>query len=80
MVRTLIGISQDDKQWLERYSHSCHQSMAQTIRLAIQAFRQQNRKGMQKNVFKQTAGLWKGRKIDSQEYVQKLRKEWDGAF
>ncbi len=79
MVRTLITIPEEDKQWLKNYSRSHHVSMAQIIRMAINEFKK--RKKNDKNDFHKaleaTFGMWKDKNIDSVEYVRQLRSEWD---
>jgi len=77
MVRTIVSITEQDKEWLDRYSHKQHQSTAETIRLAIRFFRKQTRSKFQESALEKTSGLWKKRKIDGLGYVQNLRQEWD---
>ena len=77
MLRTIITINEEDKEWLDHFSHANHQSMAQTIRRAIQHFRQQNKKGQNKNILEKTAGLWKKNKKTGLRYVEESRREWN---
>ena len=78
MARTIISLPDDDKRWLDAYSHATHQSLAKTVRLAIKFYRQQQKAGVKKDALSMTSGLWQARKIDALGYVQKMRKEWDG--
>ena len=76
MVRTIITIPDEIKKWLDNYSHTHHQSLAETIRMAIKEYIEKNRNQEEKQIIKTTAGIWKDRKIDGLEYVNKIRKEW----
>lgn len=76
-TRTIITLPKEDKAWLEDYGHKHHQSMAEVIRYAISFFRKNSKKNSNKELLKQTAGLWKHQKIDALEFVNQLRNEWD---
>jgi hypothetical protein len=76
MVRTLISLREKDKRWLDSYSRSRHQSIAETVREALQAYREQNKSAEKIQVLNATAGLWKNRGTDGQDYVDALRNEW----
>ncbi len=76
MARTIITMSDEDKRWLDSYSHSSRQSIAMTIRLAIKSYRRQQKPAVKKDALSKTAGLWRSRKVDGLKYVGKLRKEW----
>ncbi len=76
MTRTIITLSDGDKEWLEHYSHTVHQSIAQTIRMAITLYRGQQKVSARKEMLSRTAGLWRGKRIDTLRYVKNLRKEW----
>jgi hypothetical protein len=79
MARTIITLSDDDKKWLEHYSHASHQSIAMTIRLAIKFYRGQQKPSVRKQALSETAGLWRSNKTDALDYVEKLRAEWGPA-
>ena len=57
MIRTLITLSQEDKDWLDNYSHLNHQSTAETIRQAIQGFHEEVKKENRKKILNSTSGL-----------------------
>lgn len=77
MTRTLITLPENDKEWLENFSHSRKQSFAETIRQAIKKFRKSIQNKDQDEFLTNTAGLWKSHDCDSLKYVEDLRKEWD---
>jgi len=76
MVRALISLSKEDKHWLENYGARRRQSFAETVRTAIRQFRKQQKTQDCRSILTQTAGLWRGRKVDGLKYVQKIRSEW----
>ena len=76
MTRTIITISNEDKQWLDHYSHRHRQSMAETIREAIRHLRQDFKKGHYQDALAKTAGIWKKKKMPAAAYVENLRDEW----
>jgi hypothetical protein len=59
LIRTLITLSTEDKEWLDSYSHLNHQSTAETIRQAINNFHEEIKKESKKNILKMTSGLYK---------------------
>ena len=77
MVRTIVSLSGEDKNWLDNYSYTQHQSTAATIRQAIQHYRKNIEKSQKSELLKHTAGLWKKRQVDGLSYVMNLREEWD---
>jgi hypothetical protein len=77
MLRTIITIAEEDKKWLESYSRRAQVSSAEIIRRAIKEYRRCADKGSLKRVLRETAGKWKSVKGDSQNYVDKLRREWE---
>ena len=78
MVRTLISLEEKDKRWLDSYSRMKHQSIAETVRKALQDYRDRidSDDEVKKDLLGVTAGLWKGRGIDGLDYVDRLRNEW----
>ena len=77
MARTIITISDTIKEWLENYSHMNHQSIAETIRNAIEEYKTKVENGGIDEIIIKTSGIWKDRKINGLDYVNKLREEWD---
>ena len=76
MARTIITIPDKIKKWLKNYSYTHHQSLAETIRIAIIEYKEKKQKQEEEDIIKKTAGIWKDRKIDGLEYVNKIRQEW----
>ncbi|MCX6564156.1 MAG: hypothetical protein NTU60_11215 [Candidatus Aminicenantes bacterium] len=77
MVRTIISISSEEKQWLDAYSRRHGLSSAEIVRRAIDHYRRQV--GKEKNlrrILQETAGAWSSFRGDSQAYVDKRRAEW----
>lgn len=58
LIRTLITLSVEDKEWLDTYSHSQHQSTAETIRQAIKQFHETIKKESKKNIIIETSGVY----------------------
>lgn len=77
MTRTIISLKNDDKKWLDDYSHLRHQSMAETIRQALKKYREWMSPKTQNHILHSTHGLWKRKKIDGLKYTKQLRDEWD---
>lgn len=73
MIRTIISLEPDEKQWLERKAHSEGVPMTKLVREAIRRMRQQEDVSFEK-LLNQTSGLWK--KENGLSYQRRLRKEW----
>ncbi len=76
MIRTIITLPRELKVWLDNYSKKHNRSTAETIREAISAYKAKQEDQAKDKVLSKTSGIWKNRKIDSLEYVRKLRDEW----
>jgi len=76
MIRTLISLEEKDKRWLDSYSRSRHQSIAETVREALHTYRELNNSDEKIELLSATAGLWKARGVDGQDFVDGLRNEW----
>lgn len=77
MVRALLTLQEEDKEWLEKDSRSHHRSFAETVRMAIHWYRQKCERETRRKTLKESSGLWKHKKISSHDYVRKLREEWE---
>ncbi len=73
MIRTIISLQPDDKEWLERKAESQGVPMTQLVREAVRRMREQEDVSFEK-LLKQTTGLW--RKGNGLAYQRRLRKEW----
>ena len=76
MIRTIISLAEQDKRWLDSYSRSHHQSLAETVRQAIKTLRECSETETEKQILQQTSGLWKDRGVDGLNYAADLRDEW----
>ncbi|MBF0253619.1 MAG: hypothetical protein HQL11_00610 [Candidatus Omnitrophica bacterium] len=77
MTRTIITLSEKDKQWLDRYSRMHGQSLAETMRKAIKLLMGREKSREYESALNKTAGCLKGSK-DAVQRVRELRGEWDG--
>ena len=77
MVRTVITLDEEEKKWLDCYSQTHRQSLAKTVRLAIQQFHKRQQKGHDRQVLEKAYGMWDGQNGDAVDYVRKIRSEWE---
>ena len=75
MIRTIISIPRDIKVWLDDYSKKHNRPTAETIREAIKLYKE-NRENENKDLLKETSGIWANKNIDAAKYVESIRKEW----
>jgi hypothetical protein len=73
-TRTIVTLSKDEKEWLERYSRGKGLSMAQTVRKGIARLRNEERSSLYEDTLQNTRGLWA--KGDGLKYQKELRQEW----
>ena len=72
--RTIITISDQEKQWLENYSKAYGISMAESVRRGIARLRENETLNTYRMLVRQTQGIWKNE--DGLKYQEKLRSEW----
>lgn len=77
MIRTLISLDEEDKQWLDLRAKEEGKTMTELVRMAVRLYRQQHesREPSLEQLLQQTSGLWKGG--DGLEHQLALRDEWD---
>lgn len=75
MIRTLISLEKEDKEWLSQFSNERGQSVSETIRQAIRHFIE-NVPQKRDEIFTRAAGLWAHHKKDGLEYQEEIRNEW----
>lgn len=75
MVRTIISIPREIKVWIDDYSKKNKRPAAETIREALILYKEKMEHG-KNDALKETAGIWKDKKIDGSKYVSDLRSEW----
>ena len=76
MIRTVISLDEESKQWLDQQAKEENVSAAELIRTAVRTYRdEKKREALSLNeLLKQTSGMWKAG--DALAYQRRLRKEW----
>ena len=76
MIRTVISLDEESKEWLDQQARQEHVSTAELIRTAVRKYRDEKKREALplSDLLKQTSGIWKGR--DGLAYQRRLRKEW----
>ena len=77
MIRTIISLDPDDKQWLDRKAEEENATMTQLVRRAIRRYREEceaNAPSLER-LLEETSGIWKGK--DGLEHQLRLRQEWE---
>jgi len=78
MIRMIVSMPPETKNWLEEYGRRHHLSAAEVIRRALKLYR---RKGASpedsQDVLTRTQGKWTSVAGDSQAYLDGIRGEWD---
>ena len=76
MIRTVISLDPEDKQWLEQQAKSQQTTMAHLIRQAVRHMRQESEAQTPSftTLLKLTQGIWT--KGDGLQYQQAIRAEW----
>ena len=75
--RTIITLSEEDKQWLESYSRAHQVSLAEAIRQGIRRLKDAELETTYRTIVQNTRGIWK--EGDGLKYQRKLRSEWDSS-
>jgi predicted DNA-binding protein len=80
MIRTLISLSEEDKQWLDRRAQEEGRTMTDLVRIAVRQYREQceRQPGAEPTLgqlLEQTSGLWRGG--DGLAAQIRAREEWD---
>jgi len=76
MIRTVISLDKESKEWLDQQARVESVSTEEIIRTAVRRYREEKRKGTPSinDLLKQTSGIWKAG--DGLRYQRRLRKEW----
>lgn len=75
-MRTIVDLPKEQIEALDRYGKDHGVSRAEVMREAVAAYLPLP--AQKKHFDKHPAfGSWKGKKVDSVEYIRKLRNEWD---
>ncbi|MDP2301925.1 MAG: hypothetical protein Q8N03_05830 [Ignavibacteria bacterium] len=75
MIRTIISLPREIKVWLDDYSKKINKPTAETIREALSQYRKKV-ESEKTDALSATAGIWSEKKIDGNDYVEKLRSDW----
>ncbi|UCD82135.1 MAG: hypothetical protein JSW26_12130 [Desulfobacterales bacterium] len=73
--RTIITLSEEDKQWLESYSSLHRVSVAEAIRQGIRKLKEAELFENYRAIVQNSKGLWKNG--DGLDYQKKIRAEWN---
>jgi hypothetical protein len=71
--RTIITLPEEDKEWLESYSHANQISMAEAIRKGIHKLKENEVQETYRTLVQNTQGIWK--QGDGLEYQRSMRSE-----
>ena len=76
MIRTVISLDEESKEWLDQQARAENVSTAEINRTAVRKYRdEKKREALPLSEFlTQTSGMWKGE--DGLVYQRRLRKEW----
>ena len=78
MIRTVISLDEEIKEWLDQQAREEDISAAELIRTAVRKYRDEKRREAApplKDLLKQTSGIWK--RGAGLAYQRRLRKEWE---
>jgi hypothetical protein len=80
MIRTLISLDEEDKQWLDRRAKEEGMTMTEIVRRAVRQYRQQSEQRTageptMDQLLRQTSGLWQGG--DGLAAQERAREEWE---
>jgi len=76
LIRTIISLGPEDKQWLEQRARMENTSTAGLIRRLVARYRQEvdTVEPSRDDVLERTSGIWRG--VDGLEYQRGIREEW----
>ena len=76
MIRTVISLDQESKDWLDRRAREEKLYMAELIRTAVQRYRDEESGGSlsMDELLKRTSGMWKAG--DALAYQRRSREQW----
>ena len=77
MIRTVISLALEDKQWLDAVARSEDATMTEVVRRAVRHYRSsmvKKNSGSLSSLLNKTSGVW--RKSDGLVYQRKIRAEW----
>lgn len=77
MVRTVVSLDPDDKDWLDRQARARSVTMTELVRDAVRRLREHEERASPPfdELLRRTSGLWK--QGDGLVYQQSSRDEWE---
>jgi hypothetical protein len=80
MIRTLISLEEEDKQWLDRRAKEKGMTMTELVRIAVKQYRKECERSpgaepTLDQLLRQTSGLWQ--EGDGLAAQIRVREEWD---
>ncbi|MCP3957757.1 MAG: ribbon-helix-helix protein, CopG family [bacterium] len=77
MVRTVIGLQEEDKVWLDRQAEEEQVSMAELVRRAVRRYREvvEREERPLEQLLTDTSGIWT--EGDGLAFQNEIRGEWD---
>ena len=76
-MRTIIELPEDQIARLREYCAHERVSRAEAVRRAVEGLLANDRKQARQRAIDESFGSWKDLKVDSVEYVRRLREEWE---
>jgi len=77
MVRTIVSLAEDEKEWLDSRSRQEGVPMAEVVRRAVRRLREETerREPSLTELLERTAGIWPGE--DGLAHQIRMRDEWE---
>ena len=77
MIRTIISLDPESKQWLDRTARRRRVPMSRLVREAVEVYRtkEEAKAPSLRELLDATRGTWKGG--EPLAYVRRIRSEWD---
>lgn len=77
MVRTVVSLDSEDKEWLDRKAREEHVAMTELVRRAVKRMRQEDPISSETfdTLLSGTSGMWQAG--DGLRYQLAIREEWD---
>ena len=73
--RLIVTLPEEDRKWLDGYSHAHCIPVAEAVRRGIRKLKDDDDAGTYGNLLEKTGGLWE--KGDGLNYQENIRSEWE---
>ncbi len=77
MPRTIISLSEAERDWLSRQAEAEHVPMTEIVRRALALYRRQTAGPSFDDLLQRSRGIWS--KGDGLAYQDRIRSEWDAG-